>query len=58
MIFVFHFYINIFEFAAELVITQFQFFILIDIFMQLNVLKAFKNVEMSLLYDFFIFNLI
>lgn len=27
LIFIFHFYINVFEFAIKLIITQFQFFI-------------------------------
>ena len=56
MIFVFHFYTNAFGFATGLVITQFQPSTLIDIFMQSDVSKAFKDVEMSLLYDSFIFD--
>ena len=56
MILVFHFYINASEFATRLIITQFQPFILINIFMQIDVSKVFKDSEMSLLYDSFIFN--
>ena len=57
IIFIFHFYINAFEFATELIITQFQLFISINIFIQIrHISKILKNVKMPLLYNFFIFN--
>ena len=52
MIFVFHFYIDVFEFAVKLIITQFQFSILINI----DVSKVFKDVKMPFLYDSFTFD--
>ena len=52
MIFIFHFYIDASEFAAGLIITQFQPFTLINT----NVSKVFKDVKMPFLYDSFTFN--